>query len=95
MNINLKLYVKPGTKFNKILGFKEIMGQNYLFIQITKQAKDNEANLFIIYFFARLFDLTKKDITIKNGLKTKYKTLRIASISQDKFDQTLKLHISK
>jgi uncharacterized protein (TIGR00251 family) len=93
MSIYLNVYIKTAAKSNNIVGWREIMGKNYLLININKEPRDGEANLFIISFFAKIFGVKKSEVIIKYGKKTKYKTLFISNIEELECNNIIKTYI--
>lgn len=68
----LKIIVKPNSSSNKIICYDPI--KKALKVNIKSPATENKANKEIIKFFHKL---TKKQVFITKGLKTKEKTLSI------------------
>lgn len=69
---SFKIIVKPNSSKNKVLGFDKDR-QAYR-VEIKAKPEANKANVEIIKFFSKL---TKKDVKIVKGLRSKEKILKI------------------
>ncbi len=70
--MKLVVKVKTNCKENKV----ELIDNVYT-IHTKCPAKENKANLAVIDLLSEYFDIPKKDISIKSGLKSKKKTIEI------------------
>jgi uncharacterized protein (TIGR00251 family) len=64
----LKIIVKPNSPKNEIIGY-----DNGLRVNIKAPAENNKANIEVIKFFRKI---TKRDVNIISGLKSKKKVLK-------------------
>ena len=71
-NNRLKVLVKPNAKKNEIISFDD--KREALRVNIKAPAEKNKANIEILKFFKKL---TKKSVSISQGLKSKEKILMI------------------
>ena len=67
----LKILVKPNSSKNEILDYDS--DKEALKVAISAPAEDNKANIEVIKFFKKL---TKKNVSIKFGIKSKEKVLK-------------------
>ncbi len=76
IEINIKLI--PSAKREEILGiFEDENGNDVLKISIHSKPKDNEANESLIKFLSKKLGVAKSLISIKNGLKSRRKTILV------------------
>ncbi|MAG38540.1 YggU family protein [Candidatus Woesearchaeota archaeon] len=68
----LKIRVNPNSNKTEVKVYDEV--RNVLVVNIASPAENNKANMDVIRFFSKL---TKKKVRIKNGLKSRNKTLLI------------------
>ncbi len=66
----IRIYVNPKSNKTEIIGIKD----NRIKVNVKEPADKNKANIEVIKFFSRLL---KKKVRIKNGLKSKEKTLSV------------------
>jgi uncharacterized protein (TIGR00251 family) len=71
--LELKLKVNPGSSKTELAGIKE----NRLYIKIAASPEDGKANNCLVRFLSKLFDCPKREIIIKNGEKSRLKTIRL------------------
>ena len=71
--IEIKIFVKPGKKKTQFIGIKE----NKFYFSIHAKPKDGEANNALIAYLSYFFHLPKTKITLKNGEKSRYKTISL------------------
>ncbi len=69
-NSKLKVYVKPNSENNEILGYKE--GRDAVVVRIKELAENNKANKELVNFISNELD---KTVWLKSGYNSKYKTL--------------------
>ncbi|MBN2422410.1 YggU family protein [Candidatus Woesearchaeota archaeon] len=74
-NNRLQIIVKPNSPKNEIINWDE--NKQALRINIKEKAEDNKANIAIIKFFSRL---TKKNVRIVSGFKSKQKIIEITDL---------------
>ena len=67
------VYVQPGAKVSQIIGKH---GER-LKIKISSPPVDGKANQAVIEFFAKLFNLAKRDVTIESGEKSRSKRVSL------------------
>lgn len=70
----------------------EVVGEHdgALKIRIASPPVDGAANAELIKVLARLFGVRKADIDIVGGQTSKTKRIRIANLSQSRFDEVIK-----
>jgi hypothetical protein len=68
----LNILVKPNSPKTEIIGWDD--EKKALKVNVHARPEDNKANIELIKFFARLL---KKKVTIKTGLTSKQKILKI------------------
>jgi uncharacterized protein (TIGR00251 family) len=73
----LKVHVQPRASRTRLVG----LHGEALKISITAPPVDGKANQEIISFFAKLFHIPKKSISIKSGRQSRTKLLRIEQFS--------------
>lgn len=71
--IVVHVYVQPGAKRTEIVGF---FG-NALKIRLASPPIDGRANVALVKFIAKLFDVPIRQIEFKRGDKSRYKTIAI------------------
>lgn len=71
--ITLKIVVQPGSKQNEVMG----LHNDALKIKLTTPAIEGRANAALLKFIAKLFNVSKTNITLKRGDKSRYKTIEI------------------
>jgi uncharacterized protein (TIGR00251 family) len=71
--LELKLKVNPGSSKTELLGVKE----NRLCVKIAASPEDGKANACLVAFLSKLFACPKKEIIIKSGEKSRFKTIRL------------------
>ncbi|MBP7781439.1 MAG: YggU family protein [Burkholderiales bacterium] len=67
------VYVQPGAKVSQIIGKH---GER-LKIKISSPPVDGKANQAVIEFFAKLFNLAKRDVNIESGDKSRSKRVSL------------------
>lgn len=68
----LSVVVKPDSKKTEILSFDS--NKNSLIVSVAAPADKNKANIELIKFFSKLL---KTKVSIKSGLKSKNKILKV------------------
>jgi uncharacterized protein len=74
----LCVYVQPGAKQDKVVG----LYQAHIKIQITAPAIENKANHFLGKWLAKQLKVSKAQVILEKGHKSRYKTFRIHSPQQ-------------
>lgn len=69
----LSLHIQPGAKSNQIVG---IVGEE-LKIKIAAPSIENKANIELVRYLASLFKVSKGQIKIKRGLKSRHKIIEV------------------
>ena len=77
--ITLNIYVQPGSKVVQICG----VFADALKIKISAKAVDGKANQALIEVMSTLFKLSKSQIQIIGGEKSRYKRVKLSDISAD------------
>jgi uncharacterized protein (TIGR00251 family) len=78
MNCRLKIFVSPGASTEKFRGFY----RDALKISLQSPAEKSRANKALIGFMASALELSKKQIIIEAGLKSREKLLRFEGIGE-------------
>jgi uncharacterized protein (TIGR00251 family) len=73
-NLQLKLYVQPRAKKNKVIG----LHGGCLKVAITAPPIEDKANKYLIKFFAKCFNVAKNQVEITKGHNSRYKTLLVS-----------------
>lgn len=71
----LSLYIQPGAKSNQVVG---IVGEE-LKIKIAAPSIEDKANMELVRYLASLFKVSKGQIKIKRGLKSRHKIIEVIS----------------
>ncbi len=69
----LQIYVQPGARHNEIVG----LYNDSLKIKITTPAIDGRANEALLKYIAKLFDVASRNIILKRGDTSRYKTIEV------------------
>ncbi len=69
----LNLQIQPNAKENKIFG----VINDHLKVKINAPANEGKANEMIELFFAEVFNVSKKNVILQKGIKSKYKKIQI------------------
>ena len=72
--INLK--IKPNYSKNCIIGVIVLDNKHYLQVGIIKPALDGKANLELILFLSKTFDVAKSELRIIKGETSSYKQVQ-------------------
>ncbi len=67
-------YVQPGAKHTEIAG----LHGDALKIRLTSRPIDGEANDALLHYIAKLFDISFRQVVLKQGDKSRHKTLHIS-----------------
>ena len=86
MSIILPVKIQPNASRNEIVGFEE----DILKIRIKAFPDKNKANIALIRFLAKKLDLSRANIIIFKGHKTRKKLLKIDGISHENLMNKLK-----
>ena len=85
----LKLYVRPSSSCSIFpAGYNQ--WRNSIEIQVKAEEKENKANKEIIKQVAQYFDISKNDVRIVTGQKSREKTIAIKKIEIDLIQQKIK-----
>lgn len=74
----LRLHVQPRAAHNQVAG---LQGEA-LKLRLTSPPVDGKANKAVIAFLARLLDLPKSCLTLRSGLQSRTKTVRIENADE-------------
>ena len=74
----LRLHVQPRAAHNQVAG---LQGEA-LKLRLTSPPVDGKANKAVIAFLARLLDLPKSSLTLRSGLQSRTKTVRIENADE-------------
>lgn len=69
----LSLHIQPGAKSNQVVG---IVGEA-LKIKIAAPSVEDKANIELVQYLASLFNVSKGQIKIKRGLKSRHKIIEV------------------
>lgn len=83
----VELYVQPGAKVSQVIGCH---GER-LKIKISSPPVDGKANQEIIDFFAKLFDIARRDVELISGEKSRNKRVLLRGDAQVFMDTLQKL----
>jgi len=70
--VKINIHVKPGKKQNKL----EIIEGVY-FVELKERAEKGKANLALIKFLAKHFNIPTSDITIVSGFASRKKIVEV------------------
>lgn len=74
----LRIYVQPRSSRNKICG---VYGDT-LKIAITTPPVDGKANGTVISYLAKFFEVSKKNVSLMSGEKSRTKTVAFETLSE-------------
>ena len=75
MNIIVK--VTPNSSKNEILKETDFLGKDIFKVKTKAKPQNNKANNFIIVLLAKYFGVSKNNVKIIRGLKSKIKIVKI------------------
>ena len=81
----ISIRVIPRASKSEIVG----MHDGVLKIRIAAPPVDGAANVAIIKLFAKTFGVSRSDVTIVSGETSRNKRIKIANLSQSKFDERI------
>ncbi len=90
-NTTINIFVKPQSKEDKIIELKS----NVLVVAVKAPAIENKANKAVVELLAKELNLPKKEINIKVGFKSKYKSVIINNISNSEMATFLQKFLDK
>ncbi|MBI5447596.1 MAG: YggU family protein [Gammaproteobacteria bacterium] len=70
-SLMLKLYVQPGAKHNEVLG----LHGDALKIKLNTLPIEGRANEALLKYVAQLFEVPARQVSLKRGDKSRFKTL--------------------
>lgn len=73
--VSLKVKVFPGASCDELKGET---ADGHLKVNITATAEDNKANIALIKFLAKKLGVRRYQLTIINGQKDRFKTIKIS-----------------
>ncbi len=79
--IEFSVHLVPGAKTEKIIGVIETERGKAIKIAIHAKPTENKANLALIRFLAEVLNISKSQISIKRGHKSKEKRMEVHNIS--------------
>ncbi len=71
--VMIHVYVQPGAKQTEIIG----LHGDALKIRLISRPIDGEANNALLHYIAELFDVPFRQVTLKQGDKSRYKKIAI------------------
>jgi hypothetical protein len=83
--IQFKIKVQPRASRNEMSGWQG----DALKIRLTAPPVDGEANDACLKFLAEYFHVTRKQVNIASGLKSKHKLIEIEGLTEVQFRQCL------
>lgn len=83
--VRFKISVQPRASRNEISGWQG----DALKIRLTAPPVDGEANEACLKFIANYFQVSRKQVSIASGLKSKHKIIEIQGLSEVEFRQYL------
>jgi len=75
----LEVKVKPGASRDEITFFRE---PNYLEIALKAKAENNEANLSLCKFLAKVLKIDEREVKIIKGRTSRKKTVALAGLTE-------------
>ncbi len=81
------LHVQPGSTRSQIIGLHD----DRLKIAVTKKALDGAANLAVIKLIAESFDLSKSQVTLLKGEKSRQKSVLLQGDKDKLLDKLQKI----
>jgi uncharacterized protein len=85
-DLTIDVRVVPRASRSEIVG----MHDGALKVRISAPPVDGAANAELIKLFSKKFGVSKSDITIVSGETSKNKRIKIANLSQSKFEEYIK-----
>ncbi|TFG19862.1 MAG: YggU family protein [Promethearchaeota archaeon] len=85
-SIIMEVYVKPNSKEEKLE-----WDENTFILQLTASPVKGKANKAIIQFLSNFFRISKNQISIISGLKSKSKKILICELNQDQKNRIRRL----
>jgi uncharacterized protein (TIGR00251 family) len=82
----LDIKVQPGASKSELVSVKD----GRLKVRIASAPEDGKANAELTAFFAGLLHCPKRDITLKNGEKSRLKTLALPQGYLEKLEEIMK-----
>lgn len=79
--IEFSVYLVPGAKKEKIIGVIENKLGKAIKIAIHEKPMENKANLALIRFLAEVLNISKSQISIKRGHKSREKRMEVHNFS--------------
>ena len=89
-SVLLTVKVVPASSRTRIAGMLE----NILKVKIAAPPEKGKANKALTAFFAKLFDVRKKDVTVVSGTVSTIKQLRIDGVTQEDVRKKIELLIA-
>jgi uncharacterized protein (TIGR00251 family) len=71
--LNLSLYIQPNARQSKVIG----LFNERIKIQIPAPAVDNKANVYLIAFLSKEFNVSKSSVVLVKGEHSRQKTFQI------------------
>lgn len=84
-DLTIAIRVLPRASKSEIVG----MVEGTLKVRVTAPPVDGAANAEIIKLFAKTFAVAKSDISIISGETSRNKRIKIANLSQSKFEEKI------
>lgn len=84
-NVLIAVKLVPNSSFNKFVDYTD----DYVRIKISSPPVENRANIELINFLSKFFDVNKSKIKIVSGEKSKLKKVQINDKNLDYFSQKL------
>ena len=81
----ISIRVVPRASRSEIIG----MFDDTLKVRIAAPPVDGAANAEIIKLFAKIFGVSKSDVTIVSGETSRNKRIKIANLSQSEFEEKI------
>ncbi len=76
--IVLTLHVQPGARRTEVAGTHGVGTQMRLKIRLAAPPVDGKANAELLTFLAKVFGVTRRDVTLVRGVASREKVVRIA-----------------
>jgi uncharacterized protein len=85
--IRFSAIIQPRSSKNEVTGIYK----DALKIRLTSPPVDGKANIACLQFFAKWLGISPSKISIVQGLSSKSKTIEVASLTEKKFHEILKI----
>lgn len=85
----LNVLVQPRASHNQVVGLQG----DELKLRLTSPPVDGAANKLCIHYLAKLFGISKGDVELISGDKSRHKRLLLSGVSESQARQVLAVHL--